>query len=186
MADTADSATDSILVSRVAVYDDRAAFSALVRRHQSAVRQFLRRLARPDWSRADDLAQETFWKAYLHINTYEGKGRFLSWLFRIAYQLYVTEQRRIGGWAPTALPEDLADEAQTAPSDDITFDQLMNDLRPEERVAVVMHYRHDLSHVEIASALGVPIGTVKSLIRRARLKLRSVHGNSTRNSNDES
>ena len=70
--------------ARVVVHDDHEAFAELVRLHQSAIRQFLRRLTRHDWGRADDLAQETFWRAYRHIATYEARGRFLSWLFRIA------------------------------------------------------------------------------------------------------
>lgn len=53
-----------------------------------------------------------------------------------------------------------------------TFDQLMDLLRPEERAAVVLHYRHEMTHPEIAEALELPLGTVKTLIRRARLQLR--------------
>ena len=61
----------------------------------------------------------------------------------------------------------------------LTFDQLMESLRPEERAAVVMHYRHGLTHPEIAEALGVPMGTVKSLIRRARMKLQVAYSPGT-------
>jgi hypothetical protein len=71
-------AGDAELISRVLVSDDHEAFADLVWRHQSAVRQFLRRLTGNDWGRADDLAQETFWKAYRHLTTFQGRGRFLS------------------------------------------------------------------------------------------------------------
>ena len=56
--------SDTALIARVLAHDDRGAFELLVRRHQSAVRNFFRRLARNDIERANDLAQETFIKMY--------------------------------------------------------------------------------------------------------------------------
>jgi len=156
------------------VYDDHQAFEELVRLHQSAVRRFLRRLT-DDNARADDLAQETFWRAYRYINTFEGRGRFLSWLFGIAYQRFVSDERRASRTSHVPLPDDLEDPEPDRISERLTFDQLMQSLRPEERAAAVLHYRHELTHPEIAEALGVPVGTVKSLIRRARLKLQRAH-----------
>jgi RNA polymerase sigma-70 factor, ECF subfamily len=164
-------------IARVVARDDHEAFAELVRLHQSPIRQFLRRLTGNDWSHADDLAQETFWKAYRHIGTFEGRGRFLSWLFRIAYQLFVTEQRRARGMAQVPMPDDVGaeDAAQQRFADSRTFDQLMNMLRSDERAAIVLHYRHELAHPEVAQILDLPLGTVKSLIRRARLKLQEAH-----------
>lgn len=178
MADRADQdRRESVWISRVVAHDDHEAFAELVRLHQSAVRQFLRRLTGGDWSRADDLAQETFWKAYRNIGGFQARGRFLSWLFRIAYQLFVTEQRRRRGIALVRLPDDVREEGDAGQrlADSRTFDQLMDMLRPEERAAVVLYYRHDLTHPEIAETLELPLGTVKSLLRRARLKLREAH-----------
>ena len=157
------------------VYDDHQAFEELVRLHQAAVRRFLRRLTDNDHTRADDLAQETFWRAYRYINTFEGRGRFLSWLFGIAYQRFISDERRAGQRSHVPLPDDIEDPERDTISARLTFDQLMQSLRPEERAAVVMHYRHELTHPEISEALGVPVGTVKSLIRRARLKLQHAH-----------
>ena len=67
--------------------------SFLVRRHQSAVRNFLRRLARNDVERANDLAQETFIKMYQGLHSYRGSARFTTWLFRIAYHTFLNDQR---------------------------------------------------------------------------------------------
>ena len=64
----------------------------------------------------------------------------------------------------------------------------MDTLRPDERAAVVLHYRHELTHPEIADTLGVPLGTVKSLIRRARLRLQEglhTHGQGQRMTSDD-
>ena len=170
--------SESVLISRVVAHDDHEAFARLVRLHQSAVRQFLRRLTGNDWSRADDLAQETFWKAYRHIGSFRARGRFLSWLFRIAFQLFITEQRRRRVLVQLPMPDEVreAGDAGRQFVDARTFDQLMDMLRPEERAAIVLCYRHELTHTEIAETLDLPVGTVKSLIRRARLRLQEALG----------
>lgn len=175
MAEPAD--REAEWIRRVVLLDDHEAFAALVRVHQSAVRQFLRRLTGNDWSRADDLAQETFWKAYRNLRSFARRGRFLGWLFRIAYQLFVSELRSGRGIAHVPLPEDVrADgDAGRQLADRRTFDQLLATLGPEERAALVLHYRHELSHSAVAETLALPLGTVKSLIRRARLKLQELH-----------
>ena len=168
-----ESASESAWISRVAVDGDPRAFAGLVRLHQAPVRRFLRRLCGDDWSRADDLAQETFWKAYRHIGSFRGDGRFLGWLFRIAWQLFVTQQR-----ARRNVAHETWDDTQHASEDTSgriverhTLDQLLRVLRDEERAAIVLHYRHGLTQVEIAEAMELPLGTVKTLIRRARQKL---------------
>ncbi|MEM7353192.1 MAG: RNA polymerase sigma factor [Acidobacteriota bacterium] len=164
------------LIERVVARDDHAAFADLVRQHQSPVRQFLRRLTRTDPERADDLAQETFWKAYRHLASYRGDGRFLSWLFKIAYQIFLSEERR-GKLRLAPLPADratgLIEGEQVIASRSV--DAMLGQLRGEERAAILLHYRHELTHPEVATALGLPLGTVKSLIRRGRDKMRTFH-----------
>jgi RNA polymerase sigma factor (sigma-70 family) len=149
------------------------AFAALVRRNQTPVRRFLRRLCGDDWSRADDLAQETFWKAWRHIGSFRGDGRFLGWLFRIAWQLFVTQQRsrRDVVHEPWDDARHATEDASARIVDRHTLDQLLRVLRDEERAAIILHYRHDLTQAEIAEAMELPLGTVKTLIRRARQKL---------------
>jgi RNA polymerase sigma-70 factor (ECF subfamily) len=171
-----DEREEAALIGRVVALDDHVAFTVLVRRHQSAVRRFLRRLTGADWSLADDLAQETFLKAYRHISTFRGRGRFLSWLFRIAYQEFVTVRRRQPTRLPEAVDEDLSagEGVESRYAGALTVDRLVDRLRPDERAALLLHYRHDLTHEEVAATLDLPLGTVKSLIRRARFKLREL------------
>ena len=94
MADRAEpDRREAFLIGRVVAHDDHDAFAELVRLHQTPIRQFLRRLTGGDRETADDLAQETFWRAYRHLSTFEARGRLLSWLFRIAFQLFVSDRR---------------------------------------------------------------------------------------------
>lgn len=174
-------------ISRVVVHDDHNAFACLVRMHQEPVRRFLRRLCGQDWQRADDLVQETFWKAYRHIGGYRRQGRFLGWLFGIAWQLHAGQQRGKGPRVFEPLDEkatELADDASDA-VDRHALEQLLQRLRPEEQAAVILHYTHGMSHVEIADALGLPLGTVKSLILRGRARLQRFAAADRDHSGDE-
>ena len=78
--------TDADLVARVLVDDDHHAFAELVRNHQSAIRGLLRQLTRSDLALADDLAQETFLRAYKHLRSFRGEAKFSTWLYTIVYR----------------------------------------------------------------------------------------------------
>jgi len=167
-------------ISRVVVQDDHDAFAALVRLHQEPVRRFLRRLCGDDWQKADDLVQETFWKAYRHIGGYRGRGRFLGWLFGIAWQLHAGERRGAAARGFESLDDETVEPPDAAPDlvDQHALEQLLQRLRPEERAAMILYYAHGMSHPEVASVLGIPLGTVKSLILRGRSRLQRLAGSS--------
>lgn len=165
-------------IARVVVDGDHAAFAELVRLHQSPLRQFLRRLVGDDHALADDLAQETMLKAWRHIASFRGDGRFLSWLFRIGFQTFADRRRALGQRIDVPI-EDEALPVLDEPDRDIDGDRmlrLIDRLQPMERSAMHLHYGQDLSHSEVAATLQLPIGTVKSLIRRARMKLQRACG----------
>ena len=84
---------DMLLVSRVVIADDRRAYETLMLKYQSSVRRFLLNLTLGDGALADDLAQETFIKAYLHLRSFQGLASFSSWLFRIAYNCFFDSKR---------------------------------------------------------------------------------------------
>lgn len=157
----------------------QAAFDALVRRHQGWV---LRLCARGvgDPSLAKDVAQATFVELHRSLPRYEPRGAFRSFLARIA----VNQCRMAGRTRGRARRRD--DAAEPPPSsssslpDDVVLarerkrqlDRALATLSPKLRDVVVLRYAADLSHAEIASALGVPIGTVKSRLFDAVEKLR--------------
>ena len=168
------SLTDADLVARILLDDDHHAFSELVKRHQSAVRGLLRQLTRTDAALADDLAQETFLKAYKNIRSFRGEARFSTWLYRIAYNCFREDARRrkeLVGIDETRL------EAEPDPQtvDPALRHDLMHalSLLPlHERTAVVLCCQNGLSHDEASRVLEIPLGTVKTNVLRGREKLK--------------
>jgi len=85
--------TDQVLIDSVVKEDSHLAFAELVKRYQSPLRYSLRQLTGWNEALADDLAQETFIKAYKALPGYQGKAKFSSWLYRIAYNEMISHFR---------------------------------------------------------------------------------------------
>lgn len=155
---------------------DAAAFSALVRLHQSPLRGFLRRLTRGDHALADDLAQESFLEAWRKIEQYTGKGSFEGWLFRIAYRRYLmaARKRRL---EPLDDPDAVAEHA--APELRLDLERALARLSLPQRAALTCCFALGYSHEEAAEILAMPVGTVKSHIARGRERLRKLLGEGT-------
>ena len=85
MKDTND---DLSLIQQVAELHDKTAFDRLVRKYQSPIRRFFLHQTLGDAQLSDDLAQETFIKAYVNLQKFRGLANFSTWLFRIAYNVY--------------------------------------------------------------------------------------------------
>ncbi|KAF0176556.1 MAG: RNA polymerase sigma-70 factor, ECF subfamily [Alphaproteobacteria bacterium] len=151
------------------------AFESLVRRNQSLVRGFLRRLAAGDAALADDLAQETFVMAWRRIGSFEAKGSFKGWLCRIAYTQFL--QNRRSAKASQRREDEVMAMAETFQDDRaaaearLDLDRVMGVLSPEQRAAMALCYGEGMSHAEAAEALGLPLGTVKSHVVRGRAKV---------------
>ncbi len=146
-----------------------------MRRHQSHVRNFLRRLAR-DPDLADDLAQDTFVHAWDRLHTFSGSGSFIGWLLKVAYTTFLQSKRRSSRYGEVleAVRADAGgDKASSGVSEEIgDLDRLLAVLTDEERVVMIMSYAVGLSHREIADAMTLPVGTVKSIIFRGKEKIR--------------
>ena len=85
---------DKILVAQAVASQDTAAYGELIRRHQSQVRNFLRKLTGGSLDEADDLAQECFLHAWNKLQTYSGRGSFIGWLLKIAYTTFLQSKRK--------------------------------------------------------------------------------------------
>ncbi|MGH8247351.1 MAG: RNA polymerase sigma factor, partial [Gammaproteobacteria bacterium] len=123
---------------------------------------------------ADDLAQETFIKAYNSLRQFRGDSQFFTWLYKIAYNCFLGHQR-------SRRPEEPFDESvhdrQSYHMDagvDLhrDFAAALQEFPPQQRMALHLHLQREMTHEEIADLLDTPLGTVKSHIQRGREKLR--------------
>lgn len=149
-------------------------FDPIVRAHQGAVRTFLRRLCRNS-ALADELAQETFLKAFRVAEQLPDVENVKSWLLRIAYRRFLDHHRR------ETRRRDL-DELNSLPPDAPTshhgtrldIERAMNSLPPERRACAMLCLAFGHSHADAARITGLPLGTVKSHVTRAKTALQDV------------
>ncbi len=163
--------SDRELATRVAVSNDPAAFTQLVEQHQVAIRQFLRRLLAGDFSTADDLAQETFLVAYRKLHTWRGHGKLKSWLHSIAYRQFLDHVKKHSRMQVMAeVPQDGFDSREAIEAE-ILVQKLLGKLGVLDRTCLTLAYAAGMSHSEISEIVDLPLGSVKSRIHRAKLKL---------------
>ena len=165
------SAAETSLVALAMSGDDKA-FEELVRRRQGAIRGLMRQLS-GDWAVADDFAQEAFFQAWRKLRTLRAPGAFGGWLRQIAVNVFLQHIRRAG----FAIQD--SDEVASysvvdngSPSVQMDLEKALARLRPVERLCVVLAHGERMSHGEICSATGLPLGTVKSHISRGSVRLR--------------
>ncbi len=178
IAQTATARDDQYLVARAVASQDTAAFGELIRRHQSQVRNFLRKLTGGSLDEADDLAQECFLHAWDKLQTYSGRGTFIGWLLKVAYTTFLQSKRKSKRYAEVLNEAghvaDMESRSYTQDSDEVSdLEKLLAVLNEEERAIMVMSYACGLSHREIGDATGLPIGTIKSIIFRGKEKIRT-------------
>ena len=160
-------------MARVVAQQDADAFGELVRRHQSQVRNFLRKLCR-DYVLADDLAQDAFLHAWDKLHTFRGQGSFIGWLLKVAYTTFLQSKRRSNryGEVLVELGHEPGTDAVEYASEVSDLDRFLAVLTEEERAVMILSYACGLSHREIGDAASLPVGTVKSIIFRGKEKIR--------------
>lgn len=174
-------ADDLALIGKALILGDKRAFDTLTLKYQGFVRRFLRNLCNGDDMLADDLAQETFIKAYLNLQQFKGISNFSTWLTRIAYNVFYDYQRN-----KKEIVEPIESAAlEIAQTQNIMgnydFEQLLKTLNSQERTAVLLFYMEDFPIKKIAKAMRISAGTVKSLLFRAKKKLKNTLENETKN-----
>ena len=156
---------------------DKAQFIEMVSREQESLRRFLCVLCRGDAFRADDIAQEALLKAYLSFGKFEGRAKFSTWLFRIAYNCFydnMTAGKETEGEPLGPQQEKIAGEE--GPSvrgfEYQELYQAIGDLPEKEQAVILLFYMEEKSIKEIEAITGMPSGTVRSHLSRAREHLR--------------
>ncbi|MEE2524746.1 RNA polymerase sigma factor [Hyphobacterium sp. HN65] len=156
-----------------------AAFGQLAVRHSPALRSFLRGVCR-DHALADDMAQETLIKAWRNLASLENPDVFRSWLFGIGWRL-VSQHRRAAG-RRLQREQDWSDVQGQQRSEGISqqeslaLEAAMHALTPDQRACISLCLAGGWSHGEAAEVLDMPVGTIKSHIKRGRAKLLAALG----------
>ena len=156
---------DELLARKAAT--SPAAFTELVRRHERRVRAFLSRLCRGEGG--DDLAQETFLTAWRMAGSFRGEGSYEGWLLRIGWRQFLSRRRK-----RTEEAVELAGDGESFHPDaeaKIDVDRALARLPERERAAALLCLGEGYSHGEAAAILDLPLGTLKSVVARARAEL---------------
>ena len=157
-------------LAALAAAGGRREFGELVRRHGSAVRALLRRMG-AQGSEADDVAQDAFLHAFEKCADFRGEGTFAAWVKRIAARLYLKRKSRDARYVAEIESKEVAAPVDTPGLVDL--DEALKSLSETERLCVSLCHGAGLSHPEIAAAMNLPLGTVKSHVKRGLDKLRA-------------
>ena len=176
---------DNDLVAR-ALEGEREAFGELVRRYQRPVYGLIVRMVRNP-AIAEEIAQEVFIKAYGRLESFDRLRRFSSWLFKVAHNATIDHLRKrrlqtvpleglphegaqlvdVLAGSEREWPEQVAVRGELA----LALERAMETLRPEQREALLLRFRHGLSYGEMAAVMALPLGTIKTHLHRARKRL---------------
>lgn len=141
---------------------------------QEPLRRFLLALCEGDAFTADDIAQDACIKAWVAADSFRGDAKFSTWVFKIAYNAWC-DRRYVSRAGSLDEAEPRRAAAGEAADDAFRYQalyQAIEKLKPNEKAAVLLFYMEDRSIKEISAILGVPQGTVKSLLSRGRANLR--------------
>lgn len=177
--------TDAELVEQ-ALAGSQSAYAELARRYATPAVNLAARIVQ-DRALAEDLAQDAFARAFDRLATYDRQHKFSSWFFQILHHVAVDYLRRkrvktssldeMESAGNPALPisHDAAPDTQAEQAAlGLALDAALGRLRPEYREVVVLFYREEMSVQEVAEIMGVPAGTVKTHLFRARKELAGI------------
>jgi RNA polymerase sigma-70 factor (ECF subfamily) len=166
---------------------DTAAFGELVRRYQDRLYNTVYRLV-DNAEDAADVVQDAFLNAYQSLDGFKGDSLFFTWLYRIAVNTAISQKRKQrvllsidAGRNGEAVVQPLDESAYSQPGhaleraeQDRRVHQALQRLSPEHRAVLILKDMEGQKYEEMADVLGVPIGTIRSRLHRARAELREL------------
>lgn len=165
------SLTDFALVTQVTMMGNRRAFDQLVVRYQSPVRRFFLHQTLGNEPLSDDLAQDTFIKAWRNIGSFRAMSSFQTWLMRIAYNVfydYVRSRKTTSDIDNVAEP---MTNGNSNPSLQMDLYHALSLLKPDERTCITLQLVDGYKIDQIAKITDMKEGTVKSILFRGKEKL---------------
>ena len=185
--------TDISLVAQVAISGNRRAFDELVRRYQSPVRRFFLHQTLGDSQLSDDLAQDTFIKAYTNIASFRGLASFQTWIMRIAYNVFYDYTRKKNlecgmlneEWSALPMSNDKFSISHSSSQQSANHSSFVTQqstlkmdiyaalalLKPDERTCITLQLIDGYDIAAIAKITQIKEGTVKSHLSRGKEKL---------------
>ncbi len=178
--------TDEDLIARFQNGDEYA-FDEIVNRYKDRLLNFVFRFI-GQIDESEDIVQDTFLKVYKNKNSYENIARFSTWIYTIAGNLAKTElrkrkRRRIFSISKMGIDDKEFELSSTARTPEENTESIFNEkiihnaiqkLPDKFRTVIILRDIQELSYDEISKIIGVPLGTIKSRVNRARLKLREL------------
>jgi len=178
---------DAGLVAAAKTGDGRA-FELLVRRNEGKIFSLAQRMTR-NWEDAEDVVQQSFQKAFIHLKKFEGDSLFSTWLTRIAINEALMLLRRKRGSREVPIPESSTEDGAALPLDfpdsgpnpednclqreqERILSAAVNELKPGMRKAIELRELGELSTGETAEVMGLSVGAVKARVFHGRRKLR--------------
>ena len=166
------SSEDLSLVTQVAVFHNNRAFDKLVMKYQSPIRRFFLNQTLGDVQLSEDLAQDTFIKAYTNITQFNGISSFSTWLYRIAYNVlydYVRSRKQTEDIEQPTVMKRNSQQADMGLKMDLI--DALSILSPAERTCINLQLMEGQPINKIAEITGMAEGTIKSHLSRGKLKL---------------
>ena len=164
---------DIALVTQVAVFHNKRAFDQLVRKYQSPVRRFFLNQTLGDTQLSDDLAQETFIKAYTNITKFRGLSSFSTWLMRIAYNVFYDDVRARKQTEDVDTSISALRQSASTGDSNLKMDiyAALALLKPDERTCITLQLIDGYPIDQISKITGIADNTVKSHLRRGKEKM---------------
>jgi RNA polymerase sigma-70 factor (ECF subfamily) len=164
-----------------------AAYGELVRRYQDRLYNTIYRLL-DNAEDAQDVLQEAFWNAYIALDKFKGDAQFFTWLYRIAFNAAISLRRkqrsslsvRSGQWLKgESEPLDTSDSSRPQhemerAEEERRIQQALNRLSPDHRIVLILKDIEGQKYSQMAEILGVPVGTIRSRLHRARMEMRDI------------
>jgi len=180
---------DQMLITR-AQTGDKSAFNALIRKHEARAYQYAFRLTRNP-EEAADIVADGFVRVYNALHNFKGQSAFTTWLYRILTNCYLDVRKKEKNRTTTSLESVLQtpegeverqiEDPNASPYEDVertvrerSIESAVGLLPEYQRAMIVMYHAETMTYEEIAAALDLPVGTVKSRLNRARVSLREL------------